>query len=276
MSSPELLLRQRYAVSFLTTTLLIALTTQSSLAFSINTLKSGTPVEDWDTEQRYTLSDQRKGITTLGPLTSLTKGGSPSFLRTLKQSFPSWIFNSVANDLKGSFDVSVYDAVGGPRAAGAALLLKYKPGAGDPTPQSNSLHWIQRVFSNHKLPELPGMDNHNQFEDTIDIGSGVTNPFFDTLTDEEIRQGKTPVEEGVFADLSLREASRDHTWVAELYLVEQTAPQQVTIYNGIRWDWGNKVEPVPEPLTIFASGISLGFGVLFKKTLKGTEESKKK
>jgi hypothetical protein len=275
MLSFEILLRQKYSLSFLTTTLLITLTTQSSLAFSINPLRSVTPIENWDTEERYTLPDHSKGITTLGSLRSLTRGGTTAFLGTLSRNFSSWNFNSASNDLEGSFDVLGYDAIGRDGVVGGALGLEYKPGAGDPTPQDNTLHWIQRVFSNHKLPDIKD-ENHGKFEDIIDIGFGVTTPFYDALTDEEIKSGKPPLPEGIFSDFSRRgDIDKNHSWLAELYLVEQTAPRQVTIYNGIGWDWGNRVEPVPEPLTIFGSGMGLGLGVLFKKKVQGNRKKQK-
>jgi hypothetical protein len=262
MLAHETVLRQKYSFSFFTTTLLIALTTESSLAFSINTVRTDIS-ENWNTEQTYTLGDQRTGITQLSPtpLRSITRGGTTLFLRTLRESFGNWNFNVASNDLAGSFDVSTYDARYGVtdqgfEYAGGALQLQYIPGAGDPTPLGNTIHWIQRVFNNHRLSDPNPDDGHDRFADIIDIGPGVTNPYYDTVfTADEIN----------FFDLSSREANRNHSWVAELYLVEETAPQQVTIYNGIQWGWGNRVEPVPEPLTIFGSGMGVGLGVLFKK-----------
>jgi hypothetical protein len=279
MLSVEILLRPRYSLSFFTTTLLIALSTQSSLAFSINSL------ENWDTEARYTLADQRQGITTTGSLRSLARGGTTTFLRTLARDFPDWNFNVASSDLTGSFNVSIYDPVGingrvvngnvGDAIVGAQLNLNYQPGTGDPTAQGNSLHWIQRVFSNHRPPNL---NDHGMFEDRIDIGSGVKNPFYDTRTDEEIRNNIPPLAEGTFSDGPRREGSRNHSWLAELYLVEETAPRYVTIYNGIGWDWGNTVEPVPEqdvpePLTIFGAAAALGYGAILKRKYSKNTES---
>lgn len=34
-----------------------------------------------------------------------------------------------------------------------------------------------------------------------------------------------------------------HDWYAELYLVQETAPKTVTIYNGISWGWNNTFTP---------------------------------
>jgi hypothetical protein len=262
MLSPQTLLRQRYSLSFLTTTLLIALTAESSLAFSINTLKSVTPGL-WDTEESYTLGDQSRGTTRLSPtdVISITRGGTIGFLGTLRRDFPTWNFNFASNDLEGSFEIAAYDARGTQSLVGAELILFYQPGAGDPTPQNNKLNWIQRVVDNHNITNNEG---HGNYEDVIDIPAGRNNPFYNgTFLSPSQRN---------FEDFSRRnDPNRDHNWLAQLYLVEETGSQQVTIYNGIQWGWENRVQPVPEPLTIFAAGVSLGFGALFKKTVKGTK-----
>jgi len=270
MSSSEIVLRQRYSLSFFTTTLVIALTTQSSLAFSISPIN----VNPRDTEASYTLPDQRKGITTWNPLNFkiIPRGGTVGFLERLGQDFKTWTFNPAPNDLAGSFRVTEYVAIGTPTSVGARLQLQYDPSNGDPTPVNNSLHWIQRVWNNHSA----ATDVHGDNADIIDIGVGVDTPFYDTPTIIDIIRGEI-LEEGKFSDETTRsDSDRDHNWLAELYLVDLTAPKQVTIYNGIQWGWQNRVEPVPEPLTIFAAGVSLGFGALFKKTVKGTGQNKTK
>lgn len=258
MLAHERVLRQRYSLSFLTTTLLIALTTQSSLAFSISPLGSIGATQNWDPDESYTLTNQRTGITRLNPTTvqSLTRGGTTSFLSALYLSFPTWTFKPASNDLAGSFVVQIYDAIGTPNRVGAQLRLQYIPGINDPTPSGNNLHWIQRVFDNHNITNNPG---HGNFENVIDIGSGVTNPFYDTTF------GVRPFDERTFFDSPGRtDAGNNHSWLAELYLVDHQAnSQNVTIYNGVQWGWNNEV--VPEPLTIFGSGMGLGLGVLFKK-----------
>ncbi|WP_026098655.1 PEP-CTERM sorting domain-containing protein [Kamptonema formosum] len=63
----------------------------------------------------------------------------------------------------------------------------------------------------------------------------------------------------------------NHYWSAELYLVEPTAPKQVTIYNGISWGWKNEV--VPEPTTVMGSG--LGMTMMFGAWLNKKKRSKK-
>jgi hypothetical protein len=182
-----------------------------------------------------------------------------------------WIFNSADKDLDGSFKVTQYAAVGTTLEVGANLKLKYIPGPDDPLPFVESLHWIQRVISNHNLKDNLH-DDMKMNEDVIDIDSGATNPFYKIDFDAD----------GIeFRDSPRRfDPFRNHNWVAELYLVEQTEPQtnpqNVTIYNGIQWGWENNVvvEPAPEPVTIFGSGMGLGLGVLFKKYLSKQKKAK--
>jgi hypothetical protein len=259
MLAHETVLRQRYSLSFLTTTLLIALTTQSSLAFSLTPVAVG----DWVPRQDYSLPNRNlKGFTTLNPLTvkSLPKGGTEKFLEKLKMEFPMWIFKSADNDLAGSFEVGKNFAIGSSTEVGGALWLQYFPGAGDPTPEGNTLHWIQRITNNHSKKT----ERHGDNADQIDITPEDQAPYFDL--------SHVSTEESFVDRSSRRDPDQNHTWSAELYLVEETAPKTVTIYNGVQWGWKNEV--VPEPLTIFGSGIGLGLGVLFKKYSRKQEKAK--
>lgn len=251
MLSPEILLRQKCSLSFLTTTLLITLTTQSSLAFGISQLGTVSNSES------YSLANpDRQGVTQLlNPIgvTSITRGGTLGFLTQLQTRYQNWTFNTAPNDLAGIFNITRYAAQGTAERVGAELRLEYIPGPGDPTPLNNSLHWIQRVFNNHDNQT----DVHNDFDDKIDVGSQLINPFYDTLG---------AATETIFYDFSGRiDTNNNHSWLADLYLVDETSPQNVTIYNGIQWGWSNTVEPVPEPVTIFGTATALGCGVLFKR-----------
>jgi hypothetical protein len=257
-------LRQKYSLSFFITTWLIALTTESSLAFSIGPIN----VTPKDTEVSYTLPDQRKGIVKWNPLNlkTLPRGGTIGLLERLKLDFPTWTFNPAPNDLVGSFRVERYTAEYLPETekfapgVGARLRLKYDYGNDDPKPEDSDLHWIQRVVSNHDIrKDIKADEGHGINANIIDNKSRDTDPFYDTAFLKAF-------DEKSFRDFPKREADQNHTWLAELYLVNKTAPNQVTIYNGIQWGWENNVESVPEPLTILGAGISLGFGVLFKKT----------
>ncbi|MFN9965203.1 MAG: hypothetical protein ACK52F_00325, partial [bacterium] len=227
--------QKQYSLGFFTTTLLVVLTSQSSFAFTITPPQPGASIT-YDPSEEYILPDGRQGVTTLDPLsvTSIARGGTAAFLATLKAAFPAWNFNKAANDLAGSFDVEVYDALGTPSTVGADFRLQYNPAGGDPTPANNELHWIQRVVNNHKLGAP-----HGTLDDKIDIVPSQDNPFYDTFGDAD---------EDSFHDFPKRfDADKNHFWFADLYLVELTAPQTVTIYNGVRWGWTNTV---PEPSSV--------------------------
>jgi hypothetical protein len=274
MLSLKILLRQRYSLSFITTTLLMALTTESSLAFSINPPGGGAaeylPVQTYT--YRNDLDIMTFGLTTLNPanVRSITRGGTTGFLTTLKMEFQDWTFNPAPTDLAGSFRVQKYIAKYLPQDAiyeagvGAELKLQYDYNEGDPKPEDSKLHWIQRVVSNHR-------GTHGTNQDNIDIRLNAQNPYYDTAF------GEQPFDERTFYDRSTREVENSHNWLAELYLVKETAPKQVTIYNGIQWGWSNNsnIHSVPEPLTIFASGVSLGFGALFKKNVQENKRKQK-
>jgi hypothetical protein len=266
MSSTEILLRQRYSLSFFTTTLLIALTTESSLAFSITAPTEYSPVEIYNT---YNNNSSYVGTVTLYPdITSITRGGTTGFLQTLSQAFQDWTFNPAPSDLAGSFQVEKYLAkytvIESTPVVGGEIKLLYKPGDGDPI-LDNSLKWIQRVVNNHSA--TPNVHGNNA--DIIDNLSNPNAPYYPYNTESQGFRS--------FYDFSRRsDPAENHNWLAELYLVKETAPKQVTIYNGIQWGWSNTAQPVPEPLTIFASGVCLGFGALFKKTVKETGQNKTK
>jgi len=265
MSLPKMFLRQRSSLSFFATTFIIALTTQSSLAFSITQIGQGNNIGYWDPKEEYTLTDEsKKGTTTLDPTIpiSISRGGTEEFLHTLRKAFPTWNFTRAAKDLAGSFEVKEYDAVGSYDLVGAKFQLLYKPGNNDPTPQDSTLHWIQRVVNNHSLTP----DEHGNNADIIDKPPETNNPYYPWHA--------TVLGFKQFKDFSRRpDADQNHNWLAELYLVKETEPQQVTIYNGVQWGWKNEV--VPEPLTIFGSGVGLGLGVFFKKKVHGSTRKQK-
>jgi hypothetical protein len=245
--------------------LLIALTTQSSLAFNIKPVGPLGATENWEPVQSYNLPSKRKGTTTLSPIRvhNLTRGGGVAFWKTLLRDFPNWTFAVSATPLAGSFEVKKYEAIGTATEVGANLLLRYTPGVGDPTPRNSRLNWIQRVVSNH------GNKGHGSYEDVIEhgiTGPGISYPFYFSSTLPIAPPTFNYSYETDFTGFSREyDSGMNHDWVAELYLVEQTGLQTATIYNGIQWGWENRVQSVPEPLTIFGTGAALGFGALFKK-----------
>jgi hypothetical protein len=240
----------------LLTTFLVGLTTQSAVGFTITPqpnffnklLRSGgasiryKPIDVYDT-------GVIKGMTFLDPtyVEELKLGGTQDFLQKLKQEFgqeQGWSYE-IGQNLNGRFDIEYYYACGYEKDCGGDLLnpltgeiftsrndgvgagfqLRYYPGEGDPTPDLNALHWIQRVTSLYE-----------RYEDIIDKGPQNENPFYDTLgaADEEY-----------FVDRPYDAPRPKNFFEAQLYLVEQkdpiNTPQKITIYNGVKWGWKHKI-----------------------------------
>jgi hypothetical protein len=278
MPLPEIVLRQRHLLTFFNTTLLIALTTQSSLAFNIKPLGPQGATQSWIPTKSYNLPNQRRGTTTLSPMNvhNLNRGGGTGLWRLLLRDFPNWTFAVSATPLAGSFEVKKYEAIGTATEVGANLLLQYTPGIGDPTPRNSTLNWIQWVVSNHSD------EGHGDREDVIDNakqGLSYLAPFYFFERPFAPPTNNYSYETNFSASSRMNDSGFNHDWLAETYLVQQTGFRTATIYNGIQWGWENRVqrvESVPEPLTIFAAGISLGFGAFFKKTVKAGGQSKTK
>ena len=68
MLSHKIVLRQRYSLSFFATSLAIALTTQPSLAFSVNPLRPVSGTQNWHKDENGTLANQSTG--TMAPNSS--------------------------------------------------------------------------------------------------------------------------------------------------------------------------------------------------------------
>ncbi len=231
---------RQYSLAFLAATLLVTLTKQSSSAFTI----TFHPSVDPSSVANYYLSDGSQGTVQTALVSSLTLGGTMQFIDKLEETFPTsqgWIFNPASQDLEGSFEIRTYYAnvQGNPPGVGSQFQLFYNPAGSDPTPAGNQLHWIQRVVNNHNLTNNPG---HGNNEDVIDVPLGQTNPFYDLIP------GISFTDEDDFADGPTRpDPWNEHTWFAELHLVEipdpVNAPKTVTIYNGISWGWRNTVTP---------------------------------
>jgi len=271
MVSIEILLRPKYLLSFFTTTLLMALTSQPSLAFSITPLPP-LGATNWDPDESYTLANGRRGTTTLNPtvVRNLTRGGTTGFLSTLRQNFPTWTFSVASNALSGNFDIVTYDAVGTTQSVGADFVLRYTPRGADPYPQQSRLNWIQRVVTNHNIR---GGGSHGPNTVFIDNGGTRNHPFYNDPSPFTSQQ-EVFFYETYFGDTPRRpDPAENHNWLAELYLVDQIAPRHVIIHNGIQWGWSNRVEPVPEPLTMLGAAAALGYGAILKRKYSKNTES---
>jgi len=248
-------------LALLTTTSLIILTSQSSLAFSVNGPRSTSALS-------YTRrSDGSDGILATYNIIEelLPPSESSDFILTLKNQFSGWIFdNQPTNILTGSFNIQTYRPCLGitgstgcavdpntpPDLAGAFLNLRYTAGTGDPSlARGNKIHWIQRIFNNYN-----GYTGYGNAENTID-NPLPNNPYYDSSYPIFNDPSLTP---DVFRDTAIRRifpvpSPSEIRWQAELYLVEETATRivnskvvgDVKIYNGIRWGWINTLTPKP-------------------------------
>ena len=118
---------------------------------------------------------------------------------------------------------------------GAALTLQYEPDLFSNDPFfSENLHFIQIISSQAAtIASGPLIDNQ-----------GALNPYYDTKGPAGLLSSQGIF---VFADAPTRpgkDVALNHEWFAELYLVEETAPKQVTVYNGISWGWESKVTKI--------------------------------
>ena len=236
--------RYKYPLAILASAFVLVLTEQVAAAFQLNVNPGPNNLR---LEQRDVV-DARTGLH-LGIITAqmsepyvIERGGSDSFLNVLENSFQNWTFEQAEEDLEGSFEITLYDTEITPKSngieVGGQTLLYYQPGTNDPRPGRNSLHWIQRVVSNHSF----ATNQHGDDEDVIDIYPGQKNPFYDLIP------GYPHLGGTFFEDRSVRpDIQNDHLWLAELYLAEVKDLNKstvVTIHNGITWGWRNIFTPV--------------------------------
>lgn len=243
----------------LITTLLVGLTNQASIAFSVTPSKAWYDVlnvgsgasQFYKREAKYKFSDL-EGKTELDPIyvQELPLGGTSDFLQKLESTYGSnqgWSYE-VGGNLNGIFDIEYYYACGlttncggdltdpinsvkfAPRrgGVGASFQLRYIPGEGDPNPNESTLHWIQRVVSD-------GFSGYGGYSDIIDTGVHRETPFYDITG---------AANEEYFVDRPYVGVDTGY-WNAQLYLVEQKDPEndsgKITIYNGVQWGWKNTI-----------------------------------
>ncbi len=269
---------QRYLLVWLTTPLLVILTSKSSLAFSI-TLPPGpdspcTLSSFYCSSQSYTATNFGTVATNVKPISILPLGGTDAFFNLLTSSVwatNGWTFQKAQQNLQGSFDIKVYkpyaqpdnpNTLGNDSAVGANIQILYSPVGTDP--QGSNVHWIQRVVSNHAITtsfdptqtQIQIIDQgHGTTEKKIDVVQQQTQPNFVYLANPQ-KQTFNPfyntfslyANQTSFEDFSTRPDITDNNdWSAQLYLVQETAPKTVTIYNGIKWGWQNKFTPPSSP-----------------------------
>lgn len=251
-----------YSFLGLATTLIVAFMEQSGLAFNIRPTQPGA-TRHYRNVTPYVTVDGLLGETWLdtylpfypdtgrdvsGGVSAIERGGTDGFLDLLKPfRDQGWNFTLASEDLIGSFEILHYYSCGTATncaiedypidydrgGVGAHFHLKYRPVKGDP--YGNKVHWIQRVLSSYTETGDP------QPSDSLDIDPYQDTPYYDDGGDADTNY---------FIDTPYVDLPRlKHYFTAELYLVEQTATRRVggkdvgdvTIYNGIRWGWKNKI-----------------------------------
>jgi hypothetical protein len=247
---------QQYPLALFATTLSIALTAQPGVAVTIKLTNPNYYVP-------YTVGDA-EGAAWIIPPTVIKPGGTnelKSLLANFSRRYPGkWIFET-GQELEGSFNIKDYYACG-PQTncglssqkggVGSNIYLQFEPQGNDPkinTANPAKLKWIQRVKSNHSLTT----DIHNHIENILDINQGQTDPYYSGY------QGSISAYK-YFGDSPYRnDPLNNHTWNAELYLVEEvfiprSTNKRVIIHNGIRWGWRNQIfrrkQPVPVPAPV--------------------------
>lgn len=194
------------------------------------------------------------------------------FMNLLRGTFPDWTFVTAQQEIQGVFDIYTQKAIGitsseayqlaappgyrtGPYV-GAELEFYYNPVGSDPS--GSNVHWIQQVRSNHAVTKsytgqvISEQHGQNQnkldivleqtdptFQDPLDPTKNTYNPYYDTFT---------IADSYYFYDAPGRpDITEEHSWKANLYLVEEIAPQTAKIYNGIFWGWSSDWSPTPTP-----------------------------
>jgi hypothetical protein len=184
-----------------------------------------------------------------------------------------WTFTAAAKDLQGTFRVTTNRAEGTAARVGEEFRMTYIPEGTDPT----KIHWIQRVVDNHKIQRF--RDANGTFT-TVDYGFGTAENKIDIILGAGGQ--KTPYY-GAFSDDAdpnffdfprRLAADKEHDWSAELYLVVETGPKTVVIYNGISWGWQNRIVQTPEPAALELVGVGIltigGFRLVARKGRNGS------
>lgn len=256
---------KQYSLVGISTSLIVAMTAEVGLAFSF-TLPSRTRqpcdpfISSYCSKHSLTLPGADGGTvtTTLQGVYTVPLGGTDAMWNLLTKSVwakNGWQFQRATTDLAGNFEIRVFNAYATLQTVGARIQLLYNPLGQDPT--GSNVHWIQRVRSNHgyTFTRSESTDlGHGIIQDKIDVLQEQTqlnfkdpqnpqkptfNPFYDTYTEAT---------QSYFIDTPGRtDIFQAHYWYADLYLVQETAPKTVTIYNGIRWAWKNTFTPTTTP-----------------------------
>jgi hypothetical protein len=243
------MIKQQYFLAFLATKLLVALTNQSAMGF---TLKSGNgAINYYNPTVPYVIDANTRGTTFLSPryVAPIQLGGTRAFLNMLKNDvrWRGWDFISSKKNLYGNFEISDYYGCGSQTicakerpditirgGVGAYIDIKYHPKKTDPEPGQGKIHWIQHVVNNHTVYDeqqsTSGEGLHGVPYDGIDIPLYQNaNPYYRGGNERGALSGKN--EFSAFDRPYRVDPKNPHSWFAELYLVEETAEREVTIVS---------------------------------------------
>jgi hypothetical protein len=286
-------LKKSLPIGIFSATLLVALTSQPSSAFTVEFPVNPVPIgafNKWVPQESYTLGGNVNWTVDLNPAfiprisAEADRNAFKAFLdnsifgKAVADGGLGWTFNLKPVDtLKGTFNIQNYYACapntecGKERATDPVfpipvrkngvgafldLTLSYDPKAnGQPkdAPTGLSFHWIQQIMNNHKANVKHGV-NDNKIDTRYE-----TTPYYD----DGFAANTT-----TFIDRPYRhDPGEAHQFNFNLFLVNQTADKTVDIYDGINWGWTNSCtlpQPKPKGLSLFAeadaSGSCLDFG----------------
>lgn len=194
----------------------------------------------------YELDKGKTGLVARDPIAfaSIARGGTEGFLVELKAEFPEsrgWKFLVAADDLKGSFSVGAYYVFYN-GTVGGGFAFDYTPKDTDPVTAGDiELHWIQRIVSDHNKNLEHGVpENRIAFKGMRKNKMRPDVPFFDIVFKNSKSRSVPPHFE---YDVGKNDSGNDHLWSSEVYLasINKNDPKTVTLYNGVKWGWTNKV-----------------------------------
>lgn len=266
-----------------------------SHAFTITGLQNGGPgsTTKLSPDKKYTVS-----LTTL-PVEHLDDP-TEADLTLLRQTFPKWTFTN-GDNAPGSVNILQYDAFALNTLGGSNFTALYDDGEAkartdyswvqigrpDDWGSKDSKVFVDNLFSNFpfysnytpiSLPNL--MTPTSFYDDAIWLDSTnypqqkIQNP----TGGGKVLKGDLLFFDQPWCSYSCTDKDGKASLDLDLFLVSFTwnnmggseAGGTVTIHDGLRWG----VKIVPEPLTIFASSLAVGFGVLCQREYRKNSRKK--
>jgi hypothetical protein len=193
-------------------------------------------------------------------ISEIKRGGTDEFLSLLRGTYGNWTFSEGKN-LEGAFNVLNYypckadtrcgselsvfpelrSFAGRQGGLGATMIINYEPDTEDRL-NINKIRWIQRAKVDTGGQEISVYDIQGTSFDLIDTESNRS-PFYQSAGYVGMFNPETGLPSYTFFDIPYTPSRLsdlyNHDWNFELYLVERTAPNTVTIHNGISWGWEN-------------------------------------